>query len=122
MASKLIPLMVLFLVLVVQVVNSRPVDHDPELHQCPASGSFVEQTYTYLFVVEQESPGLGSASGGGELCTFCSIALPIARRLVAHNETRLFVKIATLVCVELKITDANVCSMAIGVFQVSRLF
>jgi hypothetical protein len=57
-----------------------------------------------------------------QLCTFCHITLPIIRALIDSNKTEYFQAIATLVCLELKISDEYVCSKGVSSYKVPVFF
>jgi hypothetical protein len=57
-----------------------------------------------------------------EICVFCQITLPIIRNLIEKNKTEYIHDIATFICVELKIEDNVVCSMAIKSYQVTLFY
>ena len=53
-----------------------------------------------------------------QLCEVCGIIVPFIRELVRKNETKYFKDFATLICIGLKITQAEICEGAVGLFEV----
>ena len=53
-----------------------------------------------------------------EMCIFCDVTLPIARNLIARNQSDYFGNIAAFVCEKLKLADLTVCRQTIETYKV----
>ena len=117
MAFKLVFLLASCLLL--QSVISRPFT---EYEQCNAeSECSLVDTYGHDVNLNIEDHRLKPTPQ--QLCEACNIIMPLARLVIDANVTDipLVDKIATLVCIELKIEDDVVCSYAVKNFAVRNL-
>ena len=57
-----------------------------------------------------------------QLCELCYVIAPFAKALVKENKTEIINLVANFICNYLKITEPNICSQAIKLFEVFIFF